>query len=155
MKRREFITLVGGATAAWPLAAYAQQPDRVRLIGILINVPVSEDQQASVTAFLEALRQLGWTEGRNLRIDIRWAEGRISEIRRHAAELVALTPDVILATGSAGMGPLLQATRTIPIVFCNVTDPVCPGFVNSLAHPGGNATGFIQFEYTLSGKWPE
>jgi putative ABC transport system substrate-binding protein len=155
MKRRTFITLLGGAAAAWPLTAHSQEPSRVRLIGILINVPVSEDQQASVAAFLKALRQLGWAEGRNLRIDIRWAEGRISEIRRHAAELVALTPDVILATGSAGMGPLLQATRTIPIVFCNVTDPVGAGFVNSLAHPGGNATGFIQFEYTLSGKWPE
>jgi ABC-type uncharacterized transport system substrate-binding protein len=106
MKRREFITLLGGAAAAWPLTAHSQEPSRVRLIGILINVPVSEGQQASVAAFLKALRQLGWTEGRNLRIDIRWAEGRISEIRRHAAELVALTPDVILATGSARINPV-------------------------------------------------
>jgi putative ABC transport system substrate-binding protein len=153
--RRKFLATLGGAAAARPLAARAQQGEPMRLIGILINVPVSEDQQTSVAAFLEALQQLGWAEGRNVRIDIRWGEGRISEIRRHAAELVALTPDVILATGSVGMGPLLQATRTIPIVFCNVTDPVGAGFVNSLAHPGGNATGFVQFEYTLSGKWPE
>jgi putative ABC transport system substrate-binding protein len=125
------------------------------LIGILINVPVSEDQQASVAAFLEALRQLGWTEGRNLRIDIRWAEGRISEIRRHAAELAALTPDVILAHGTSTVGPILQATRTVPIVFPVVTDPVGAGFVDSLARPGGNATGFMISEYSLSGKWLE
>jgi putative tryptophan/tyrosine transport system substrate-binding protein len=152
--RREFITFLGGA-AAWPLDARGQQADRVRGIGVLMNTSPDQDQQASVAAFLEVLQRLGWTDGRNLRVDLRWAGGTTPEIRRHAAELAALAPDVILATGTAAMGPLLQATRTVPIVFNNVADPVGAGFVNTLARPGGNATGFVQFEYTLSGKWLE
>ena len=154
LKRRSFITLLGGAAAAWPLAARAQQPERMRRIGILMNVTDAE-QQANLAAFLQVLQQLGWADGHNVRIDIRWARGDPREIRRHASELVALAPDVILATGTASMGAFLQATRTIPIVFNNVADPVGAGFVRSMARPGGNATGFIQFEYTLSGKWPE
>ena len=154
MKRREFVTLLGGA-AAWPLAARAQQPDRMRRIGVLMNTTVSPEQQTNLTAFLQALQQLGWTAGRNVQIEIRWAEGDPREIRKHAGELAALAPDIIVATGNAGMAPLLQATRTIPIVFNNVADPVGAGFVKSMARPGGNATGFIQFEYSLSAKWLE
>jgi putative tryptophan/tyrosine transport system substrate-binding protein len=154
VKRREFVTLLGGA-AAWPLAARAQQPDRMRRIGVLMNTTVSPEQQTNLTAFLQALQQLGWTAGRNAQIEIRWAEGDPREIRKHAGGLAALAPDVIVATGNAGMAPLLQATRTIPIVFNNVADPVGAGFVKSMARPGGNATGFIQFEYSLSAKWLE
>jgi putative tryptophan/tyrosine transport system substrate-binding protein len=154
VKRREFVTLLGGA-AAWPLAARAQQPDRMRRIGVLMNTTVSPEQQTNLTVFLQALQQLGWTAGRNAQIEIRWAEGDPREIRKHAGGLAALAPDVIVATGNAGMAPLLQATRTIPIVFNNVADPVGAGFVKSMARPGGNATGFIQFEYSLSAKWLE
>jgi putative ABC transport system substrate-binding protein len=154
LRRREFITLLGGA-AAWPLAARAQQSERMRRIGVLMNATEESDQQANLAAFTQALQQLGWTEGRNVQIETRWARGSASEIRRHAGELVALAPDVIFATGTAAMGPFLQATRTLPIVFVNVADPVGAGFVDSLSHPGGNATGFIQFEYSLSGKWVE
>ena len=154
MRRREFITLIGGA-AAWPLAARAQQADRMRRIGVLMNTTANAEQQTNLAAFLQGLQQLGWTDGRNVRIDTRWAGGDALEIRRHAGELAALAPDVILTTGTAGMGPLLQATHTIPIVFNNVADPVGAGFVDTLARPGRNATGFIQFEYTLSGKWLE
>jgi putative ABC transport system substrate-binding protein len=153
VRRREFITLVGGA-ATWPLAARAQQGDRVRLLGVLMNT-TSTDQQVNHEVFVKGLQQLGWIEGQNMRIETRWAEGDASAIRRYAGELVALAPDVILATGTAAMGPLLQATRTIPIVFNSVADPVGAGFVKSMARPGGNTTGFIQFEYSLSGKWPE
>jgi putative ABC transport system substrate-binding protein len=153
MKRRKFITLLGGATA-WPLAARAQQGERMRRIGVLMGVTDSE-QQAALAVFQKVLQQLGWIDGRNVRIDTRWAEGDAREIRRLAGELVTLAPDVILASGTAAMGTLLQATRTIPIVFNNVADPVGAGFVKSMARPGGNATGFIQFEYTLSGKWME
>jgi putative tryptophan/tyrosine transport system substrate-binding protein len=156
MKRREFIALLGGTAVAWPLAARAQQqPDRMRRIGVLMNVAEESDQQANLAAFVQALQQLGWTDGRTVQIETRWARGSAPEIRRHAGELVALAPDVILATGTAAMGPFLQATRTVPIVFVNVADPVGAGFVDSLSHPGGNATGFIQFEYSLSGKWVE
>jgi putative ABC transport system substrate-binding protein len=155
MKRREFVTLLGGAAAAWPLVARAQQPDRARLIGVLMNSTVNAEQQANLAAFLQVLQQLGWTEGGNVRVDTRWAGGDAREIRRHASELVALAPDLILATGTAAMAPLLEATHSIPIVFNNVADPVGAGLVDSLARPGGNATGFIQFEYTLSGKWLE
>ena len=157
MQRREFITLLGGtAAAAWPLAARAQRGDRMRRIGVLMNQAADDsDAQANFAAFLQALQQLGWTDGRNVRIDTRWAGGHAAEIGRHAAELVALAPDPILATGTAGMGPLLQATRTVPIVFVQVADPVGAGFVDSLSWPGGNATGFMQFEYSLSGKWLE
>jgi putative ABC transport system substrate-binding protein len=154
VKRREFVALIGGA-AAWPLAARAQQADRMRRIGVLMNTTANAEQQTNLAAFLQGLQQLGWTDGRNVRIDTRWAGGDALEIRRHAGELAALAPDVILTTGTAGMGPLLQATHTIPIVFNNVADPVGAGFVDTLARPGRNATGFIQFEYTLSGKWLE
>jgi len=157
MKRRDFITLLGGAAAAWPLAARAQQADRVRRIGALIGAPSADnpDAQANIRAFLQVLQQLGWTDGRNVRIDIRWGAGNADDIRKYAAELAALAPDVIFASGTASVGPMLQATRTVPIVFANVADPVGAGFVDSLARPGGNASGFIQFEYSLSGKWLE
>jgi putative tryptophan/tyrosine transport system substrate-binding protein len=155
MRRREFITLLGGAATAFPLTARGQQAERLRRIGVLMNTTADEDQQASVAAFQQVLQQLGWTEGRNLRIDIRWGEGRAAEIRRHAGELTALAPDVLFATGTSALPPLLQATRTIPIVFVQVADPVGAGYVDSLAQPGGNVTGFLQFEYSLSGKWVE
>jgi len=156
VKRREFITLLGSG-AAWPLAARAQQADRVRRIGALIGAPSADnpDAQANIRAFLQVLQQLGWTDGGNVRIDIRWGAGNADDIRKYAAELAALAPDVIFASGTASVGPMLQATRTVPIVFANVADPVGAGFVDSLARPGGNASGFIQFEYSLSGKWLE
>jgi putative tryptophan/tyrosine transport system substrate-binding protein len=153
--RRKFLAALGGA-AAWPLAVREQQPERVRRIGIIL--PAAADDPAFQTwvgAFLQALALLGWTIGRNMRIDIRWATANAAEIRRHAAELVALAPDVILASGSSTVGPLLEATRTVPIVFPNIGDPVGAGFVTSLARPGGNATGFMSYEYSLSGKWLE
>jgi putative ABC transport system substrate-binding protein len=157
MIRREFITLLGGAAAAWPLKARAQQGERVRRIGVITggDTPDDPDFQARMSAFLEVLRQLGWSDGGNLRIDYRWPVGDADRIRKNATELVELAPDVILTTGTATMAPLLQATRTIPIVFVSVADPVGAGFVDSLARPGGNATGFMQFEYSLSGKWLE
>jgi ABC transporter substrate binding protein len=156
MRRRDFITLLGGAAVAWPLAARAQQPERMRRIGLLFNTHADDPgQQSNLVEFVQALQRLGWTDGRNVRIDTRWAGGDASAIRRHAEDLVALAPDVVVATGNASMGPLLQATRTVPIVFNNVADPVGSGFVDSLARPGGNVTGFLQFEYTLSGKWLE
>ena len=156
MRRREFITLLGGAAAAWPLAARAQQRERMRRIGVLLAATADDPRfQAWVAAFLQGLALLGWTIGRNMRIDIRWATTNAADIRRHAAELVALAPDVILAHGASTVGPLLQATRTVPIVFPIVGDPVGAGFVDSLARPGGNATGFMIFEYSLSGKWLE
>jgi len=142
--------------AAWPLSARAQQGERMRRVGVLLPAAADDAEfQAWVGAFLQGLGQLGWTIGRNVRIDIRWATANADGIRRHAAELAALAPDVILAHGASTMGPLLQATRTVPIVFVNVADPVGAGFVDSLARPGGNATGFASFEYSLSGKWPE
>jgi putative tryptophan/tyrosine transport system substrate-binding protein len=155
VKRREFITLLG-ITAAWPLAASAQQPDRVRRIGVLM--PLAEDDpvgQARVAAFLQGLRGSGWINRGNVQIDYRWSTGDDERIRRDSAELVALAPDVVLATGSATVGALLRLTRAIPIVFPIIVDPVGAGFVESLARPGGNATGFILFEYGLSGKWIE
>jgi putative tryptophan/tyrosine transport system substrate-binding protein len=156
MRRREFITLIGGAAAAWPLAARAQQADRVRRVGLLMNgSPRDAEQQDLVAVLAQTLQQLGWTEGRNFRIDIRWGEGDPRAIRRHAESLVASAPDVIVSTGNAGMPPLLDATRTIPIVFNNIADPVGAGYVDSMARPEGNATGFLQFEYSLSGKWLE
>jgi putative ABC transport system substrate-binding protein len=155
MRRREFITFIGGAAAAWPLAARAQQPERVRRIGVLMYLPADDAEgQARLTAFTQALTQLGWSDGHNLRIDTRYATA--DDIRRHAAELAALAPDVLVAgTGTATVAPLLQATRTVPIVFAVVIDPVGAGFVDSLARPGGNATGFTVFEYSMSGKWLE
>ena len=155
LKRREFITLIGGA-AAWPLTARAQQADRMRRIGMLSGLAADDPEgQARIAAFAQGLQQLGWTDGHNVRIDIRSAAGSADDARKYAAELVALAPDVILASGGAAMGPLLQATRAVPIVFAIVPDPVGSGFVESLARPGGNATGFMQFEYSLSGKWLE
>jgi ABC-type uncharacterized transport system substrate-binding protein len=156
MKRREFIALVGGRAVTWPLAARAQQlPDRMRSIGALAGIENDAEGQARLAAFLQALRQLGWTDGRNVRIDSRWGGGDADNIRKQAVELAALAPDVILAAGGAAVGPLLQATRTVPIVFVIVPDPVGAGFVDSLARPGGNATGFINFEYSISAKWLE
>jgi putative tryptophan/tyrosine transport system substrate-binding protein len=157
MRRREFITLLGGAAAAWPLTARAQQSDRMRRVGVLMaHLNDDPEYQARIVAFQQALALLGWTDGRNVQIDIRWATTNADEIRRHAAELVASAPDVILAaTGTTTAGPLLQATRTVPIVFTIVVDPVGAGFVASLARPGGNATGFLLFEYGLSAKWLE
>jgi putative ABC transport system substrate-binding protein len=157
MRRRQFIGLLGGAAAAWPFAARAQQADRLRHIGVLMASAADDAQsQARIAAFLQGLQQLGWTDGRNVRIATRWATTNPDDIRRHAAELAALAPDVILAaTGTATVAPLLQATRTVPIVFVSVIDPVGAGFVASLAQPGGNATGFTIYEYSMSGKWLE
>jgi putative tryptophan/tyrosine transport system substrate-binding protein len=152
--RREFITLLGGA-ASWPLAARAQQGERVRRIGVLQGLAANDPTaQANNAAFLEGLQQLGWTDGRNVHIDFRWGAGNAADTRKYAAELVALAPDVIL-TPNQSVGPLLQATRTVPIVFVIVPDPVGSGFVDSLSRPGGNATGFMMFEYSLCGKWLE
>ena len=155
MRRREFITLLGGA-AAWPLAARAQQGERVRRIGVLLPATADDAEfQARVGAFLQGLQQSSWIIGRNARIDMRWASANAADIRRHAAELATLAPDVILAHGASAVGPMLQATRTVPIVFVVVGDPVGAGFVDSLARPGGNATGFMNFEYSMGGKWLE
>ena len=157
MQRREFITLIGGAAAAWPLAARAQQPERMRRIGVLSGGPATDDpdNQARWVTLTQALQQLGWIEGRNLQIDYRLSEGNTDRARKFAAELVALNPDVIVASGTTAVGPLLQVTRTVPIVFVNASDPVGAGLVESLARPGGNATGFAQLEYNLSAKWLE
>jgi len=155
MRRREFITLLGGA-AGWPLAARAQQGERMWRIGVLTPAVANDRQvQARIGAFLQGLQQLGWTDGGNVRIEYRWTEGDPERARKGAAELAALSPDVIFASGSATVAPLLQATRTVPIVFTIVPDPVGAGFVDSLARPGGNATGFTTFEYGISGKWLE
>ena len=152
MRRREFITLLGGATA-WPIAARAQQTERVRRVGMLMSLAADDPESlARLTAFLQRLQELGWTDGRNIRIDYRWAAGDAERSRRYSAELVALAPDVILAAGSVSLAALQQATRTVPIVFVHVADPVGAGFVNSLARPGGNTTGFSQFEYGVIGK---
>jgi putative ABC transport system substrate-binding protein len=153
MKRREFITLLGGATAAWPLTARAQQPDRMRRIGVLVGAqrPDDPESQANFAAFLRGLRHLGRDESRNVQIDYRWGLGNADNVRKYAMELAALAPDVILASGTSTMTPLLQVTRTLPIVFVNVADPVGAGFVDSLSRPGGNSTGFLQFEYRV--RW--
>jgi putative ABC transport system substrate-binding protein len=152
--RRQFISAFGGAAAAWPLAARAQQPERMRRIGVLMGLAADNPSgQARYAAFLQGLQQLDWTEGRNVRIDARWAAGNAAEMRKNVTELVALAPDAILAEGSTSLGPLLQATRSVPIVFVIVPDPVGAGFVDSLSRPGGNATGFMMFEYSLSEKW--
>jgi putative tryptophan/tyrosine transport system substrate-binding protein len=156
IKRREFITLLGGAATAWPLAARAQQPDRMRRIGVLAPFAADDpEQQVRVAAFVQGLQQLGWTDGRNVQIDYRWAAGDADRMRKYAAELIALAPDAILAAGGATVGPLLQATRTVPVVFTLTPDPVGAGFVDSLARPGGNATGFTNFEYGIGVKWLE
>ena len=154
MKRREFITLLGGA-ASWPLAARAQQGERVRRIGWLTGIADDSMTQARLATFLETLQRLGWTEGQNVQVDRRWGGGDADRIRKYAAELATLNPDVLLATGAPATQQLLRATRTVPIVFVLVPDPVGSGFVESLSRPGGNATGFTQGEYGLSGKWLE
>src|SRR5262249_52258630 len=156
MNRREFITLLGGAAAAWPFAAHAQKSERMRRIGVLMNVGESAPEaQARVATFSQGLQQLGWSEGRNVRLDVRWAAGDADRVRKYAAELVALGPDVILANTSATVAALQRATRTVPIVFVGVIDPVGAGFVESMARPGGNTTGFTVFEYAIGAKWLE
>ena len=156
MRRREFITVLGGAAVVWPLAARAQQTERVRVVGILsILGPDDPEAKARTTIFEETLQQLGWSVGRNLKIETREVGSDVDRLRRYAAELVALAPDVIFSMGTLPVASLQQATRTIPIVFMNVTDPVGAGFVQNMAHPGGNITGFLNFEYSMSGKWAE
>jgi ABC-type uncharacterized transport system substrate-binding protein len=155
MQRREFIGLIGSA-AAWPHLARAQQPDRMRRIGVLVGSAASDEQgQARNAAFVQSMQQLGWTVGRNMQVEYRWGAGSSSDLHKNATELVAMEPEVIFAGGAASLASLLQVTRTVPIVFAVVPDPVGSGFVSSLARPGGNATGFMQFEYNLSAKWPE
>ena len=155
MRRRDFIKGIVGSATAWPLVARAQQPERMRRIGVLL--PTADDQEARIrlTTFQQALEGLGWTNGRNVHIEIRVSAGNAADTRKYAAELAALAPDVIVAVGSAGLPSVLEATRTVPIVFLLVPDPVGSGFVHSLSQPGGNATGFMMFEYNLCGKWPE
>src|SRR5262245_372282 len=156
MRRRAFITLLGGAAAAWPLAARAQQPDRKRRIGVLMPLAADDpEEQSRLTAFAQGLQECGWSEGRNVRIEYRWTGGDAERARKYAAELVALAPDVILVTGTPSIMPVLQLTRTIPIVFVQVADPVGAGLIESLGRPGGNATGFLAFEYATSAKWLE
>ncbi len=158
MRRRDFIAGVGAAASSvsWPFAARAQEKERVRRIGVLLPATADDaEYQARIGAFLQALGHSGWSIGRNVRVDTRWATANAGEIRRHAAELVALAPDVILAHGASTVGPLLQATRTVPIVFPIAGDPVAAGFVDSLARPGGNATGFMTVEHSMGGKWLE
>jgi putative ABC transport system substrate-binding protein len=153
MKRRAFLTLLGSATAAWPLAARAQQGERMRRIGVLMNLAADDPEaQARLAAFHQGLQEAGWAVGRNLRIDYRWGAGDADRFRRYAAELVALVPEVILATSGTTVPWLLQATRSVPIVFTQTPDPVGAGFVASLAHPGGNITGFANFDYSIGGK---
>ena len=156
MRRRDVITLLGGAAAAWPFGARAQQPERMRRVGVLVPLAADDPQsQRRITAFVQGLEAAGWTDGRNIRIDIRWTAGDTDRMRRHAAELVALAPDVILASGGTVVGALLEASRTTPIVFTLTVDPVGAGHVASLARPGGNATGFTGYEYGLAAKWLE
>jgi ABC-type uncharacterized transport system substrate-binding protein len=156
MRRRDFIMLLGGAVAVWPLSAWARQAERVRRIGVLMPLAADDPEgQTRLGAFLQELQQSGWTIGRNLRVDYRWGAGNVAAMRKYAAELAALMPDVLLGPGTTPVGPLLEATSTAPIVFVHVVDPVGAGFVSSLARPGGNATGFVQFEYGISGKWLE
>ena len=154
MKRREFIGGIAGTAAAWPLAALAQQTERMRRIGVLVNLAADDpESQRRVTAFAQGLQELGWTDGRNVRIDIRWSAGDAERLRRNVAELVALAPEIILAPGGPTVALVQKASRTLSIVFVNVVDPVGGGFVASLARPGGNATGFTSFEFGMSAKW--
>jgi putative tryptophan/tyrosine transport system substrate-binding protein len=156
VKRREFLICGGGAAVAWPFGANAQQADRMRRVGVLLSqTPDDPEVQGRVAAFRQALQQLGWTDGRNLQIEIRWSAGDVEHIRNNARELAAFAPDVILGAGNASVGALVQATRSVPIVFVTAADPVGAGFVNSLARPGGNATGFLAFDYSISAKWLE
>jgi putative ABC transport system substrate-binding protein len=156
MKRRDFIMLIGGAAAIWPLAARAQQPAPMRRIGMLMNRAADDREgQDEVVAFQQALQKLGWNDGRNVRIDIRWGENDVDHTRRYAAELIALTPDICLASGALSVAALQHLSRTLPIVFVQVADPVGAGLVDTLDRPGSNTTGFMLFEYSLSGKWLE
>jgi putative ABC transport system substrate-binding protein len=156
MRRRDFIIAIAGSATAWPVTARAQQPDRMRRFGVLMNLAADDAEgQAKIAAFRQGLQQLGWTDGDNVRIDYRWAAGDASRFQRYAEELLALAPDVILALAVPSVQALQRATRTVPIVFANVSDPVASGFVQSLARPGGNTSGFMQFEFGLSGKWLE
>lgn len=156
MRRRNFIAVIGGAVAAWPLVVRAQQSNQQRRIGVLLNRSANDPEgQARVAAFQQGLHQLGWNDGQNVRIDVRWGEDKFEREHQYAAELVALSPDVLLASGSLSLSELQRLSHTLPIVFAGVSDPVGAGFVESLAHPGGNATGFMLFEYTMSGKWLE
>jgi ABC-type uncharacterized transport system substrate-binding protein len=155
IERRKFLATLGGAAAAWPLAARAQQLERMRQVAVLKGGADDTEGRRHLTAFWEGLQGLGWTDGRNIRTDVRWGANDSERARRDATELVALAPDIILAAGSQAMAALQQATRTIPIVFVNVSDPVGAAYVASLARPGGNATGFMAFEYGMSGKWLE
>jgi putative ABC transport system substrate-binding protein len=154
MKRREFMTLVGVAVA-WPLAVRAQQHEQLRRIGVLMSAASETDQQAGLAVFKEILHQLDWVDGHNVRVEIRWARGDPAEARRGAEELVALPGDVTMVAGQLGLEMLLQATHSVPIVFSSVIDPVGSGYIDSLARPGGNATGFITFDYALAAKWVE
>jgi len=153
MRRREFIKLAGAA-AAWPVAARAQQGERTRRIAVLMSAD-NPEARINHAAFVQSLKQLGWMDGQNLRIETRWADGTASLIRKYASDVLALTPDAVVVSGNDSMGALVQATRTVPIVFAQVADPVGSGFVKTMARPGGNATGFVQFDYSLSAKWPE
>jgi putative tryptophan/tyrosine transport system substrate-binding protein len=155
MKRREFIGLIGGAATVWPLAARSQQDPHIKLIGVLSSSAATPALKARLEVFLQAMLQLGWSAGRNARFDIRWGEGDPDIIRKQTEELVALAPDIIFVSGSSALAPLQQATRKVPIVFTTVVDPVGAGYVASLAQPGGNITGFMLFEYGISGKWLE
>jgi putative ABC transport system substrate-binding protein len=156
MRRRDFIKVIAGSAAAWPVAVRAQQSERKRRVGVLMGLAADDaEAQDQIAAFEQGLQQLGWIDGRNLQIDYRRGAGETDPARRYAAELVALAPDVILASGGSVVGALLQATRTVPIVFTQTPDPVAAGFVASLARPGGNATGFTTSEYGISGKWLE
>ena len=156
IRRREFISTLCGMAVAWPLAARAQQPEGMRRIGVLMNRAADDPLgQARVAAFQQALQQLGWNDGRNVRIDIRWGENDADRVRRDAQELVALAPDILLADSTASVTALQKVTRTLPIVFTSVVDPVGAGHVDSLSRPGGNITGFMLFEYGFSGKWLE
>jgi putative ABC transport system substrate-binding protein len=156
MRRREFVTLLGGSAVTWPFAARAQRGERMRSVGMLLPATVDDSEYPGlVNALVQRLQQLGWTEGRNVRIETRWAGGSADANRKFAEELVALAPDVIVAAGNTSTGPLLQATRAIPVVFTVVPDPVGAGLVDGLARPGGNATGFTSFSYDIGGKWLE
>ena len=156
MRRREFLGVLGGAAVGWPLVTHAQQPGGMRRIGVLIGLAATDaDGQARVGAFLQGLQEFGWAVGRNVRIDTRWAAGSDADTRKYAAELVALAPDVIVASGGSTVGQVLSATRTVPVVFVIVPDPVGAGFVDNLARPGGNGTGFRSYEYGMGAKWVE
>ena len=156
MKRREFITLLGGAAVGWPLAARAQQPERGRRVGVLVNLAADDPMgKARVATFVQGLQAAGWSDGRNVRIDTRWAAADPGNYRKYAAELIALGPDVVLASTTAAVAQLQQASRTVPIVFVSAIDPVGSGLITSMARPGGNVTGFVIFEYALAAKWLE